>query len=63
MYGADARAREHGVARLGHHGHVQADAVALAHALGLERVGELARGRERLRVPGQGLGLGVRGEG
>ena len=37
--GADARAGQHGVGQLGDHGHVDADPVALAHAVGLQHVG------------------------
>ena len=44
---AESRAR-HG--RLGHHRHVDADRVSLAHAQTLEQVGALAHLRQQLRV-------------
>ena len=40
--GADARAGQHGVDELGHHGHVDADPVAAADAVGEEHVGDPA---------------------
>ena len=48
--GADARAGQHGHGRFGDHGHVDAHAVALAHAEPLERAGEPAHHREQLSV-------------
>ncbi len=42
MDGADTRAGEHGVGRLGNHRQVDGDAVALLDALGLQHIGEAA---------------------
>ena len=50
MHRADARAREHAVGSLGHHGHVKTHSVALAHAVRSERVRQPARVAERLAV-------------
>ena len=42
MHRTDARAGQHGDGRLGNHGQVNDDPVALAHAIALEHVGESA---------------------
>jgi hypothetical protein len=48
--GADARAGLHGHHALDRHRHVDDDAVALADALGLQRVGEAAHARQQFLV-------------
>lgn len=50
MRRSESRARQHRNGGLGHHGHVDADRVALAHAQTLEQVGALAHLRQQLRV-------------
>ena len=50
VHRADARARQHGVGRLGDHRQVDGDAVALLDAVGLEHVGELAHALVELAV-------------
>ena len=50
MYGADARAAEHGDGQLGDHGHVDGDAVTGLDAERLERIGEAADAFVQLRV-------------
>ena len=42
MHSTDARAGEHGIGRLGDHWQIDGDAVAFAHAIGLQHIGELA---------------------
>ena len=42
MNGANARACQHGIGRFGDHRHVNRHAVALAHALLLQHIGETA---------------------
>ena len=60
VHGAQARAGEHGDHRLGHHRHVDDDAVAFDHAEPGERASE-----ERHLVPQRGVGeaLDLRGDG
>ena len=49
VHGADASAGQHGDGKLRHHAHVDRDAVSLADAKPLERVGEALDFGEQLR--------------
>ena len=58
MHRADARAGQHRHRRVGHHRHVDGDAVALLDALRLEHIGEAADPLVQLRVGDLGVGAG-----